>query len=129
MSDRLQTSYDLARLLESWAKVLRSMPEMTLQEFKQDSMGPKSRPRYSHNEDRVDNSLADLAGRLPTYDKEKARASLDALTVSQIRKISTLLRIRTPSKGLKGELIDMLLAQVFDIPAGQDVVRTFHRER
>ena len=129
MSDRLQTSHDLAQLLESWAKVLRSLPEMTLQEFKRDSMGSKTRPRGPYGADSADNGLADLAERLPTYDKELARASLDALTVSQIRKISTLLRIRTPSKGLKAELIDMLLAHVIDIPAGQDVVRTFHRER
>lgn len=129
MSEALQTSYDLAQLLESWAKVLRSMPEMTLQEFKKDSAGQKTRSRNPYDENSVDNGLADLAGRLPTYDKEMARASLDALTVPQIRKISTLLRIRTPSKGRRAELIDMLLAHVFDIPAGQDVVRTFHRER
>lgn len=129
MAKRLHTSYDLAQLLESWAKVLRSLPELPLQEFKKDSMGQKTRSRNSSDDNNADNGLVDLAAQLPTYDKEMARASLDTLTVPQIRKISTLLRIRTPSKARRVELIDMLLAHVFDIPAGQDVVRTFHRER
>ncbi len=69
--------------------------------------------------------LDDLARKLASSDKEAARSQLEPLTVKEIRDVASRLRVRTPSKVRKDEAVEMLLRHLFDIPAGQDLVRTF----
>ena len=72
-------------------------------------------------------ALSGLAGRLPSLERSMAEAELANLTVSNIRKLAGMLQIRIPSKIKKDEAVNMLLAQVFDLPAGQQLIRNFHK--
>ena len=54
---------------------------------------------------------------------------MNSLTVPAIRQLASLLGIRIPSKAIKSESISMLLSQVFDVPAGQELIRTFHKRK
>ena len=72
-------------------------------------------------------ALLGLAKRLPSLDRSTAEVKLAGLTVSDIRKLAGILQIRIPSKIKKIEAVNMLLEQVFDLPAGQQLIRTFHK--
>lgn len=125
MTERIRTSHELGRLLEAWAKVLLGLPEVDVRELAGGSKGKQAGGRGSSSDPRLTVELEELARRLPEFEKEKAHSELSVLTVKQIRTIGTFLQIRTPSKMPKAEVIDMLLRHLFDIPAGQEVVRTF----
>lgn len=125
VTERIRTSHDLGHLLESWAKVLLSLPEISVLELADTNQGEGVPKRWSSNDGVLTPDLKQLAGRLPEIERDRAHAELSGLTVKQIKAISTFLHIRTPSKIAKAEVIDMLLRHLFDIPAGQEVVRTF----
>ena len=72
-------------------------------------------------------ALLGLANRLPSLERSTAEVELAGLTVSDIRKLAGVLQIRIPSKIKKIEAVNMLLEQVFDLPAGQQLIRTFHK--
>ena len=84
-----------------------------------------NRKNSGHKQDQ--RSLSDLASRLPTLGRENAEAEIQALTVKDMRQIAASLEIRIPSKATKSETVNMLLAQVFDVPAGHERIRTFHK--
>lgn len=72
-------------------------------------------------------ALLGLANRMPSLERSTAEMELAGLTVSDIRKLAGILHIRVPSKIKKIEAVNMLLEQVFDLPAGQQLIRTFHK--
>lgn len=72
-------------------------------------------------------ALSGLADRLPNLERSMAEAELANLTVSNVRKLAGMLQIRIPSKIKKDEAVNMLLEQVFDLPARQQLIRTFHK--
>ena len=129
--DNLRTSHDLANELEELAKVLRGLPELPLSKLGQILPKLKSSKTVCGKRDDglVRDQLEDLVNKLPTLDKSEARSQLAPLTVESIRQLATMLGFRMPSKLNKSQAIDMLLEQVFDIPAGQELIRTFHRRK
>ena len=129
--DNTRTSHDLANELEDMAKVLRALPELPLSQLGQTFAKLKSsKPVCEKRDDGlVREQLEDLANKLPTLDKSEASSKLKPLTVESIRHLATMLGFRMPSKLNKSQAIDMLLEQVFDIPAGQELIRTFHRRK
>ena len=51
-------------------------------------------------------------------------------TVSRFPKfvnLESLLGMRIASRATKKESMEVLLAQVFDVPSGQELLRTFHK--
>lgn len=127
----IRTSHDLADVLEDAAKALRRFPELSLSNLdqilaeatsvKQDLAEVKPTPAKFN--------LEELAKRLPTLERSDAESEVVNLTVDSIRQLSSLLGIRLPSKATKAQATSMLLAQVFDIPAGQELIRTFHQRK
>ena len=71
----------------------------------------------------------DLSRRFSGLARDEAEVELRNLKVDSIRRLAASLGIRMPSKATKAEAISTLLAHVFDIPAGQELIRTFHRRR
>ena len=69
----------------------------------------------------------ELSRRFSSLERGDAEAELKNLKADAIRQLAAALGIRIPSKATKAEASSMLLAQVFDIPAGQELIRTFHR--
>ena len=130
-TDNIRTSHDLANALEDAAKALRVLPELPLSQLGQTFAKLKS-PRSvcgKSNEEFLQVQLEDLANTLPDLEKSEAASKLKPLTVESIRQLATMLGFRMPSKLNKSQSIDMLLEQVFDIPAGQELIRTFHRRK
>ena len=128
-TNNIKTLHDLADMLENAAKVLRALPDSQLAELSQPFAKAEAQERSpERNHKRPSQAeLADLATRLPTLEKGSGEAEIKTLTVESIRQLATQLGIRMPSKLNKSQAIDMLLEQVFDIPAGQELIRTFHR--
>jgi type II secretory pathway component PulK len=127
----IKTSHDMAVALEGFAKILRAYPEFRLPEFEQslDESNAQTSGRKTADKNRIQFRLEDLANRFPNLEKSTAQAEIETLTVDSIRQLSVLLGIRMPSKLKKSQAIEMLLEQVFDIPAGQELLRTFHRRK
>ena len=71
----------------------------------------------------------DWSRRFSGLTRDEAAAELRNLKVDSIRRLAASLGIRIPSKATKSEATSTLLAHVFDIPAGQELIRTFHRRR
>ena len=128
-TQNIKTSRDLANVLEHIADVLRSVPEIQLMEIPQVS-------EISRQEEGIETcvspgkdtaQLTDLATQLPNLSREVAKEEVAVLTVPKIRRLASLLGVRLPSKMTKSESVDTLIAQVFDVPAGQELIRTFHK--
>lgn len=124
----IKTSRDLADMLDHVVKVLRTVPEFKLAELQETKASDLSK-RSQRDEARrqIQERLSSLAKQLPSLQRERAETEITALTVPEIRQLATLLEIRMPSKMKKSESIDLLLSQVFDVPAGQELIRTFHK--
>ena len=124
-----KASREFANTLEGVANVLREPPELQLTEPGQtlDVPDVPKNVQQKDNKQSAQFPLADLANRLPTLEKADAEAELKTLKVDSLRQLASLLGIRMPSKATKSESINMLLSQVFDIPAGQELIRTFHK--
>ncbi len=128
-NDGIKTSHDLAEILENAARALRMMPpiKMTEDEALRDSRGIGKKRRGKQAPKKLsDNELIDLAGEISRVDRSSAENRLASQTISDIRQIADTLGIRTPSKATKSEYIRLLLMQLFDAPAGQELIRTFH---
>lgn len=130
-TDNIRTSHDLANTLENAAKALRALPELPLSQLGQTFAKLKSSKQVCRKSDDelVQVQLEDLANVLPDLEKGEAASMLKPLRVEAIRQLATMLGFRMPSKLNKSQAIDMLLEQVFDIPAGQELIRTFHRRK
>ena len=128
-NDGIRTSHDLADLLEDAARVLRMLPVMVLDTEQQPKKGLRTGKSGMSSTDKKDakESLLLLANRLPALDRTEAQHQLASLTVALIRQLGHLLNVRIPSKGTKDESINLLLTHLFDAPAGQELIRTFHK--
>ena len=130
---RVKTSYELADILEDVVRVLRALPEVHLAEPSQNANITNMLPgtlKDSLQEDvqhDIQDKVNSLANQLHTFGREYAESEMNSLTVPAIRQLASLLGIRIPSKAVKSESISMLLSQVFDVPAGQELIRTFHK--
>lgn len=120
----VKTSHDLADVLESVANLLRSIPEYELGKVRQNF---KDTDNQKNSEDpQIQITLTELASRLSEFGRENAETELKKLTLESMRHLATSLKIRIPSKASKADTISILLTQLFDIPAGQERIRTFH---
>ena len=130
-TSNVKTSRDLADLLESVAKMLRALPDYELSEaYVQDyQLGIQQKSVGTSRTSKAQISLADFACELPNLSRESAESELKSLTLDSMRQVAALLEIRIPSKATKSETLSTLLAQVFDIPAGQERIRTFHKRK
>lgn len=127
--DKIETSHDLADFLGEVAETLRHLPSVKLAEFREDAAGNVAgsvRDRR-RKQSRSDAELEVLASQLGQLDRSEAETRLSSLTVESIRKIAPMLNIRIPSRAKKDESIEMLLLHLFDAPAGQELIRTFHK--
>ena len=125
----IKTSHDLADLLEDTARVLRMLPAMQLVDVRK----PSSADSTAHfQNDRVGQerrlpNVSALKEQLPALDRTAAETQLCSLTVDLIRQLASSLDVRIPSKATKPESIKLVLSQLFDAPAGQELIRTFHK--
>lgn len=128
-ANNIRTSHDLAAALESAAQALRAFPELSLLELSQTlaQTHPHKKVAEKLGKPLDISSVEDLSTRFSSLERSEAEAELRNLTVDSMRQLATTLGIRMPSKITKSQAISMLLAQVFDIPAGQELLRTFHR--
>ena len=125
----IQTSHDLAAALEVAAQTLRAFPDLSLQELGQAlAQGQSPKKAAARAGQAVDKAqLEDLSRRFASLERDAAAAELKNLKTDSIRQLAAALGIRIPSKATKAEAASTLLAHVFDIPAGQELIRTFHR--
>lgn len=125
----IQTSHDLAAALEVAARALRAFPDLSLQELSQTlAQGQHPKKATASAGKPVDQAqLEDLSRRFSGLARDEAEAELRNLKVDSIRQLAASLGIRIPSKATKAEATSTLLAHVFDIPAGQELIRTYHR--
>lgn len=125
----IQTSHDLAAALAAAARALRAFPDLSLQELGQAlAQGQSPKKAAARGGPPADKAqLEDLSRRFSSLERGDAAAELKNLKVDSIRQLAAALGIRIPSKATKAEATRSLLAQVFDIPAGQELIRTFHR--
>ena len=127
--DAIRTTHDLAQFLEETARVLRQIPAIDLtgvtSDISDDVSGQlrETKTRGSQTED----ELILLAEELPSMSRAEAESKLNSLTVKAIRVIAPMLAVRVPSRATKAESIRVLLVQLFDAPAGQELIRTYHK--
>ena len=128
-TDEIKTSHDLADLLEDAARGLRLLPPFELACGQRTSLSDRTQETTRKNGDKkqVQEKLAFLVEQLPELNRADAEAHLVSLTVAAIRQLAPLLDVRIPSKATKSEYIQLLLTQLFDAPAGQELIRTFHK--
>ena len=127
--DRIKTSHDLADLLEDAARALRMLPPLELSDAQRSIAADsfKDAKRKDIDRDLVQERLTLLADQLPDLSRSEAETHLASLTVESIRQLAPLVDVRMPSKATKHEYVQLLLTQLFDAPAGQEVIRTFHK--
>ena len=123
------TTHDLANLLEDVAKVLRVLPSVELvdDELLDKMLRKDSDPGQSGKKPVSSEIEVTLATELSGLERQDAEKELRSLTVAGIRRVAELMGIRIPSKSPKNDSVNLLLAQVFDAPAGQELLRTFHK--
>lgn len=123
------TTHDLADYLEEAAKALRALPAIPLAQEKalDKATAEASSLCKSDTREYADASYTAFAEALPGLAREDAQNELQSLTVDGIRRTAASLGIRVPSKSRKSDAIDLVLAQMFDVPAGQELLRTFHK--
>lgn len=126
---QIQTSRDLADALEEVIKVLRTIPEF--QVHTEGIPRTAEAPDVSHNKKKSNglrqSEIAELAELLPGLGRSNAEQQLSSLSLQQIRELAKLLEIRVASRTAKSETVNVLLAQLFDMPSGQELIRTFHK--
>jgi hypothetical protein len=123
------TTHDLANFLEEAARALRALPSMPLaqEETRETSEGESTELWRGGKKSDADQRHIALAETLQGLAREDARNELQSLTVDGIRGTAASLGIRVPSKSRKSDAVDLVLAQMFDVPAGQELLRTFHK--
>ncbi len=127
----IRTSHELAAVLESAAQALRAFPELPLLELSQTlaQTQPHKKVAEKPGKSSTVEPSEDLSTRFSSLERSEAEAELGSLKVDAIRQLGTALGIRMPSKLTKSEATSMLLTQVFDIPAGQKLISTFHQRK
>ena len=129
--NNIKTSRDLADLLEDVVKLLRTLPELPLKdtglELETLNHQMENQNNTGHKQNHAPSS--DLVSRLPDLGRDNAKEEIQSLTLDAIRQLATSLEIRIPSRATKSETVQMLLEQVFDMPAGHDRIRTFHKRK
>jgi hypothetical protein len=127
--DNIKTSRDVANLLEEVVELLRTIPELPLSDIGRNPEPPNepTRNRKNSNHKQGQRPLSDLASRLPALGRENAKAEIQSLTIKAMRELAASLEIRIPSRATKSETVNILMAQVFDVPAGHERIRTFHK--
>ena len=132
-TNKIRTSHDLADILEDAVRVLRMLPDMQLSKLDQNSDSSSilshstTGPNEENDQGCIKDDLTRLADQFNELGREKAENEISALTVPAIREVASLLQIRIPSRATKADSINMILSQVFDVPAGQELIRTFHK--
>ena len=128
-TDGIKTSHDLADLLEDAARGLRLLPPFELAGDQRPNLADSAQEATRKNGDKkqIQERLSILVEQLPELNRSDAEAHLVSLTVDSIRQLAPLLDVRIPSKATKREYIQILLTQLFDAPAGQELIRTFHK--
>ena len=123
----IRNSHDLADLLEKTAFALRALPPLELAEDERtgERNGRTRSQRVRRQE--VQERLNRFVDQLPGLSRTDAENELASLTVAAIRQLAPMLDVRIPSKATKSEYIRLLLIQLFDAPAGQELIRTFHK--
>ncbi len=124
LTKRIRTSHELADTLEELAKALRMLPEFEM--HPENLTQPSRQPSAPDSGHKVPSRMAELADTLHSLQRDDAEGELNALTLPALRQLSKLLQIRIPSRATKAETVRMLLEQVFDLPSGQELIRTFH---
>ena len=125
----IKNSHDLADLLETTANALRLSPPLELDDMRRVGRTGTNRstPRVDESVELERERMCKLAEKLPGFTRSEAENSLRSLTVKSIRQLAPLVDVRIPSKATKGEHIEMLLTHLFDAPAGQELISTFHQ--
>lgn len=128
VTDQIKTSHDLADALEGVVEVLRGLPAFQIADGPAlQKQGVRGRDHEKSNGQSA--QVQAIADRLLNLPRKDAEAEIGSLTLPEIRQIAALRGIRVPSRATKSETVAMLLAQVFDMPAGQELIRTFHKRR
>ena len=126
--ESIRTTLDLAKMLEKIAAALRAMPEIEIsgvaehrrRATKLDNEIAKKR------ETRQRTVMESLSAHIERLDREGAEAELATLSIPEIRELASLFHVRIPSKVRKSEAISITLSQLVDMPADQELLRTFH---
>ena len=127
-TESVRTTLDLAILLEHVARKLRAIPEMEISFVADESKSETALDSDDAKSREARHRI--VVDKLSTYierlDRQGAEAELANLSVSEIRELAALFHVRIPSKVRKSEAISMTLSQLVDMPAGQELLRTFH---
>ncbi len=126
--DEIETTYDLADLLEQAVKTLRDNPSFELSGSRSGKGHPIRSSKRRGGRESVDERVLvmELAEQIPNMMREEAELRLEPLKIASLKELAREFGIRVPSKALKSEYIQMLLTQLFDVPEGQQLIRTFH---
>lgn len=127
---KIKTLHDIADYLEKMAVLIRSLPDVPLSNlntYESISTTSTKKPKSQAATGLAEGDLQELADSLTDISREGAQEELDGLNLSSLRALSSLLGIRVPSRASKAETVSTLLWQLFDSPAGQERIRTFHR--
>ena len=123
-----KTSHDLADELERAAKALRNLPAVPLSGERQNALLQRRNATKVADGDDIAQyqDLGGLAERLPAMDVATAEPEIRALAVNEARQLAKILGLRVASKATKDETVGLLLSQLYEVPAGQERLRTFH---
>jgi hypothetical protein len=129
--ENLDTTHDLADLLEGVAAVLRKMPATAVRDAQLKGFKGviEAEPESENPRGNLSEQVSSLAAEMTDLDRAGAETRLASLTVSSIRDLSSIFQIRIPSKSTKRDAIDLVLSQLFDVPAGQELIRTYHKRK
>ena len=125
--ERLETTDEVASVLEAVAKKLRSLPSAGL--YGNHLGSPEHTPDRKARPKGPPVDLPSLSREVPQMSRVVAEETLGSLTVPSLRELAPLLNIRAPSRATKPELVQLLLSQLFDVPEGQQLISTYHRRR
>lgn len=125
----IRTSYDLADALEGAVKALRAAPELPIYDLNRILASARNQKGDTpkHNATPAKFKPEELSRRFAGLGRDAAAAELKSLKTDAIRQLAADLGIRIPSKATKAEATRVFLAHAFDIPAGQELIRTFDR--
>ena len=127
-SEHVKTSHDLADELESAARALRNAPAVPLTDASEPLKKSPGRSTSAGSNSLGGRrpELEELVEQLATMERTSAEPELRSLPVTAARRVAKILGLRVPSRATKDETVDLLLAQLFEVPAGQERIRTFH---
>ncbi|MFW6195095.1 MAG: hypothetical protein ACOC5M_01060, partial [Chloroflexota bacterium] len=119
MSKRHHRGTNLARIASRLDAIARECSKLS-EEIRRLNTNMEDQPT-NHNKEEVD--LKELKTRVLDSSKSEAEAVLRSLNRELIRRLASELNVRIGSKATKEEAVKELLWNVFDAPAGHDIVR------